>query len=92
MKDYHKGHNEVVCVRNNGRHTFKCPVCGRPLIVDDGEKWKLKTRIVIFLKGETLAKCKYCRNDIKVPVKFDQEVALKNFEKRKELSIDPERN
>lgn len=56
---------------NNGQYVLKCPICGRPLIVEDDQKRKLKTRIVIFLKDKTLAKCKFCHNDIEVPVKFD---------------------
>jgi len=93
MKDYSLNHSRVLLTEFNGRKSFKCPLCGRPLIVDDGKKWKLKTRIVIFLQKKTLAKCKYCKNDIEVPVRFDLKTAINDFkEDRKGLSIEPEQS
>ena len=93
MKVLKNNHNRVLLVMDNGRQILKCPVCGRPLITDDGDKWKLKTRIVIFLEGKTLAKCKYCRNDIEVPVRFNREEIINGFiETKKELAIEPEQN
>jgi hypothetical protein len=79
--------HKVLVENDNGKQILKCPVCNRPLIVDDGEKWKLKTRIVIFLKNKTLAKCKFCRSDIEVPVVFDAKVVTQG-----QISIDPENN
>jgi len=93
MKDYSLNHSRVLLTEFNGRKSFKCPLCGRPLIIDDGKKWKLKTRIVIFLKGKTLAKCKYCKNDVEVPVRFDLDEAVNHFNgHKKELSIEPDKS
>jgi len=93
MKDHSLNHSRVLLTEFNGRKSFKCPLCDRPLIVDDGKKWKLKTRIVIFLKGKTLAKCKYCKNDVEVPVRFDLKTAINDFrEDKKEISIEPEQS
>ena len=51
---------------------MRCPVCGRPLIVKDGAKRKLRTRIVIFSNGRAFAKCQYCKSDVEVPVFIDE--------------------
>ena len=79
--------HKLLVETDNGKQILKCPVCNKPLIVDDGEKWKLKTRIVIFLKNKTLAKCKFCRTDVEVPVVFNSKEA-----KNGQISIDPENN
>jgi transcription elongation factor Elf1 len=85
MSNLNTAVRKVKVDNDNGKHILKCPVCNRPLIVDDGEKWKLKTRIVIFLKDKTLAKCKFCRNDIEVPVKFEINTVSSG-----KLAIDPD--
>jgi hypothetical protein len=90
MNDYQEGHGKAICASDEGRQMLKCPVCKRPLMVDAAGKWKLKTRLVIFLKDKTLAKCKYCRSDIKIPVKFDLKEAFSSYAEGKHLSIDPD--
>jgi hypothetical protein len=45
-----------------------CPVCRRRIFSCSGASVRLKTRILIFENSCTIAKCKYCRNDIVVPV------------------------
>ena len=87
MRDCSVTAHKLLVEEDNGKQIFKCPVCGRPLIVDDGEKWKLKTRIVIFLKNKTLAKCKFCRSDVEVPIVFNSGIVSKE-----RISIDPENN
>jgi hypothetical protein len=87
MRDVSTSVHKLLVETDNGKQILKCPVCNRPLIVDDGEKWKLKTRIVIFLKNKTLAKCKFCRSDVEVPVVFNSNEATNG-----QISIDPENN
>lgn len=87
MRDTNTSAHKLLVESGNGKQILKCPVCNRPLIVDDGEKWKLKTRIVIFLKNKTLAKCKFCRSDVEVPVVFNSQMAAEG-----QISIDPENN
>ncbi len=65
---------------------MRCPICGRPLIVKDGAKRKLRTRIVIFANGRAFAKCQYCKSDVEVPV-FIDEVAMKNLIGKNELYL-----
>lgn len=89
MREVSNAHGKVLLVLDGGRQFLKCPVCGRPLLIDDGKKWKLKTRIVIFLNGKTLAKCKYCRHDSEVPIKFDHDLMASQYGK-KEVSIEPD--
>ena len=45
-----------------------CPVCRRRIFSCSDTAVRLKTRILIFENSGTIAKCKYCRNDVVVPV------------------------
>jgi ssDNA-binding Zn-finger/Zn-ribbon topoisomerase 1 len=90
MDDLKKDHKRALLTTENDHCVLKCPECGKPLLVEENGKKKLKTRIVIFLKNKTLAKCKYCRKDIEVPVKFDLKSAKDKFATDESLSIDPD--
>ena len=54
-----------------------CPVCGRRVFTHNDETVRLRTRILVFEDRYTIAKCKYCRHDVVVPVvmcePFDRE-------------------
>lgn len=54
-----------------------CPICRRHIFSCNDAVVRLKTRIVIFENGTAYAKCKYCRNDVIVPLvmreSFDEE-------------------
>ncbi|MCK5306513.1 MAG: hypothetical protein KAJ66_05200 [Candidatus Omnitrophica bacterium] len=91
MKNLEYADNRVLPDTGKSRQMLRCPACGKPILIDDGEKWKLKTRIVIFLNDKTLAKCKYCRNDVQVPVEFNREALINGDfnQSGKELAIEP---
>jgi len=54
-----------------------CPVCHRRVFTHNDEVVKLRTRILVFEDRYAIAKCKYCRHDVVVPVvicePFDRE-------------------
>jgi len=56
---------------------LQCPICGRKLFACNNDRLKLRTRILIFENGYAIAKCKYCRSNVIVPVvmcdAFDRE-------------------
>lgn len=45
-----------------------CPICRRRLFSRNEDVVRLKTRILVFEGGSAYAKCKYCRNDVIVPL------------------------
>ena len=45
-----------------------CPVCGRRVFTHYNDVVRLRTRILVFEDRATIAKCKYCRHDVVVPV------------------------
>lgn len=45
-----------------------CPICRRRMFSCDGSVVRLRTRILVFEGTCAIAKCKYCRNDVVVPV------------------------
>jgi ribosomal protein S27E len=50
---------------------LRCATCGKPLLVDrGGDKRVLRTRIIIFDNGTSLAKCPSCKAEVVVPIKL----------------------
>jgi ribosomal protein S27E len=53
---------------------LRCTTCGKPLLVDrGGDKRVLRTRIIIFDNGTSLAKCPSCKAEVVVPIKLIRE-------------------
>jgi L-lysine 2,3-aminomutase len=50
-----------------------CPICGRKIISNEGSVHKLRTRIILFFEKKTIAKCRYCKKDVEVPVRILEE-------------------
>ena len=54
-----------------------CPICGRRMFTRSNGALRLKTRILIFDGTYAIAKCRYCRTDVVVPIvmseMFDRE-------------------
>ena len=51
---------------------MKCPICKKSIISTEGRKQKLRSRIVIFDNGKTIAKCLNCKSDVEIPVRFNR--------------------
>jgi len=50
---------------------LRCATCGKPLLVGrGGDKRVLRTRIIIFDNGTSLAKCPSCKAEVVVPIKL----------------------
>ena len=45
-----------------------CPICRRRVFSCSDSVVRLKTRILVFEGDSAYAKCKYCRNDVLVPL------------------------
>ena len=52
---------------------LRCPICRKLVFARDNGILRLRTRILIFEDGYTIAKCRYCRNDVMVPVIMNRE-------------------
>jgi len=52
---------------------LRCPICRKLVFARDNGVLRLRTRILIFEDGYTIAKCRYCRNDVIVPVFMNEE-------------------
>ena len=49
-----------------------CPVCRRHVFSCDEVAVRLKTRILIFESGTAYSKCRYCKNDLVVPLVMNE--------------------
>lgn len=47
--------------------SLDCPVCGRNIYDYRAGQWVAETRILKFVGGRVLLKCKGCRHDVPVP-------------------------
>lgn len=47
---------------------LRCPLCRRKVFSVSNGALRLRTRILVFKNGRAITKCKYCRNDIHVPI------------------------
>jgi hypothetical protein len=48
---------------------FYCAKCGNEVIKSyPGDKWKLRTNIVIWQDGQAFCKCESCHADVPIPV------------------------
>ncbi|MEW6087368.1 MAG: hypothetical protein AB1498_03625 [bacterium] len=57
---------------------MKCPICNKTIISNEGRKQKLRTRIIIFDQGKTIAKCQNCKSEVEIPVRFNRNYELIN--------------
>lgn len=46
----------------------KCEGCGRIILDQTSEGWKLRTRMLLFERGGAYAICPSCKKEVKVPV------------------------
>jgi ribosomal protein S27E len=71
---------------------LRCTTCGKPLLVGrGGDKRVLRTRIIIFDNGTSLAKCPSCKTEVVVPIKLVGEFLNKPAARRTGHSSKPER-
>ncbi len=67
--------------RKKGGWSMKCPICKKAIISTEGQKHKLRTRIIIFDRGKAIAKCQNCKSDVEIPIRFNrryEEFCMKN--------------
>ncbi|MDD5773523.1 MAG: hypothetical protein PHX78_08690 [bacterium] len=57
---------------------MRCPVCRNMIISTDGNKQKLRSRIIIFSHHKAMAKCQTCKTDVEVPIRFNRSYELTN--------------
>ena len=64
------GYEGSPAVRDSGLalEEVLCPVCHRRLFSRNEAAVRLRTRILVFEGDHAYAKCKYCRNDVMVPL------------------------
>jgi hypothetical protein len=64
------GYEGTPAVRDSGLalEEVLCPVCHRRLFSRNEAVVRLRTRILVFEGNNAYAKCKYCRNDVMVPL------------------------
>ena len=56
---------------NRMKLSIRCTTCGRPLLIGrGGDKRVLRTRIIIFDNGTSLAKCPSCKSEVVLPIKL----------------------
>jgi len=51
-----------------------CPICRRRVFSCSESVVRLKTRILVFEGDSAYAKCKYCRNDVLVPLVMHEDL------------------
>lgn len=57
---------------------MRCPICKNTIISTDGQKQKLRSRIIIFSHNRAIAKCQTCKSDVEVPIRFNRSYELIN--------------